>query len=211
MCEFTDFNIPKHIHLYYKTNEEGKIIRDRNGGSSVNALYRRTFPEVIVDGIFWKLVPGHEEYAVSRNGEIYSIMREKKVALCPDKDGYLQFKFHKDGKRKLGRVHRIVAKTFIPNDNPLEKTVVNHKNEIKTDNRVENLEWCTVGYNNTYGNRLEEVKQAHLRLHFMQRYLLAVKFSNLHNKDNGTIVDPQFCAVPDENWITPNSDCWKAK
>ena len=43
VCEFTDFNIPKHIHLYYKTDEKGKIIRDRNGGSSVNALYRRTF------------------------------------------------------------------------------------------------------------------------------------------------------------------------
>ena len=209
IVEFKDFDIPKQFHIYYK-RIDGKVEKCESS-SSVAASYRHTFPEVVVDGDFWRIIPYHERYAVSRDGRIYSLDRQKMVSLSFDKDGYQQFTDHCDGVRKTTRVHKAVALAFIPNDDPILKTVINHKNEIKTDNRVENLEWCTVGYNNTYGNRLEEVKQAHLRLHFMQRYLLAVKFSNPYNKDNGTIVDSQFCAVPDENWITPNSDCWKGK
>ena len=142
-CEFDEFDKPQGVHMpvYLK---DGKIQYDKNRGTTVSSIYRHQFPEITIDGVFWKVIPGHEEYAVSRNGEIYSIVRQKKVALCSDKDGYLQFKFHKNGKRKLARVHRIVAKVFIPNDDPMEKTIVNHKNEDKTDNRVENLEWCTV-------------------------------------------------------------------
>lgn len=209
VVEFDDYRKPKGVHIYY-IMKNGKPVRV-DTGSSVASLYRHTFPEVVVDGIEWKLIPGHERYAVSRNGRIFSIERQNFVSLTDDKDGYLQFSDHFNGKRKTIRVHKAVALAFIQNDDPDKKTVINHKNENIKDNRVENLEWCTVSYNNKYGSRLERVKQSHLQLHFMQRYLLAVKFSNPFNKDIGTIVDPQFCAVPDENWITPNSDCWKGK
>jgi hypothetical protein len=55
---------------------------------------------------------------------------------------------NKNGKRVTKAVHRLVAETYIENPNNLE--CVNHKNEIKTDNRVENLEWCTKQYNAEY-------------------------------------------------------------
>lgn len=52
-------------------------------------------------------------------------------------------------KSKTFKIHSIVANTFLSNDNNLKE--INHKNEIKTDNRIENLEWCTRSYNCSYG------------------------------------------------------------
>ena len=89
-------------------------------------------------------------YAVSEDGTVYSLNYNhtgKIKALCPaiDKNGYLQVRISKDNRAHSKTVHRLVAKTFIPN--PDNKPEVNHKNGIRTDNRVENLEWVTSSEN----------------------------------------------------------------
>lgn len=53
------------------------------------------------------------------------------------------------------QIHRLVAEAYIPNPN--EYPCVNHKNEVKTDNYINNLEWCTIAYNNIYGDRAIKV------------------------------------------------------
>jgi hypothetical protein len=64
--------------------------------------------------------------------------------------GYIRVYLYKDGKRKCYSVHRLVAITFIPN--PLNLPMINHIDENKSNNSVDNLEWCTNRYNQIYSN-----------------------------------------------------------
>lgn len=84
---------------------------------------------------------------IKRNGKIL------KINILPS--GYCRVLLSKDGKTKLHYVHRLVATAFIPNPN--NYPCVNHKDENKQNNCVENLEWCTQKYNNNYRNRQKKI------------------------------------------------------
>lgn len=101
-------------------------------------------------------------YAVSNLGIIYSYYdnfgrkREtpKELSRCPTHGGYLRVRItYADGTKKTVKVHRLVALAFVPNPNGYP--VINHKDENKTNNRADNLEWCTVRYNTLYGTGIE--------------------------------------------------------
>lgn len=102
----------------------------------------------------WKKLEGYKyNYEVSNFGRI----RKGKLMLTQIKHhrGHLRVALVlPNGKIKQERVHRLVALAFIPNDNPEEKIYINHINMDMTDNRVENLEWCTPSYNVSEGIRL---------------------------------------------------------
>ena len=81
------------------------------------------------------------EYLVSNDGKVYSIRTKKLLSPSRDKYGYIYYVLCVEGKRKTVKAHRLVALSFI--DNPENKNTVDHINGIRTDNRVENLEWVT--------------------------------------------------------------------
>lgn len=101
----------------------------------------------------FKKIQGYDNYLISNCGKVINSKKNKMMKQYKDKDGYYRVALSKDNKTKCWFVHRLVANAFIPNINSLP--MINHKNEIKGDNRVENLEWCTAKYNTNYGTCLE--------------------------------------------------------
>ena len=92
---------------------------------------------------------------VQDNGRIYEkTIAGKQMKQSMHPKGYKTVTLTKDGKTNTAYVHRIVAEAFI--ENPGNLPMVNHKDEDKTNNFVENLEWCSASYNRTYGKGAEK-------------------------------------------------------
>lgn len=112
----------------------------------------------------WRPIRGFPGYEVSNFGRVKSLARDYfygshgDMMLKPDTArGYERVTLFRDGMRHRFQVHRLVADAFIPN--PDDLPFVNHKDENKANNRVENLEWCTHLYNSNYGTRNSRISE----------------------------------------------------
>lgn len=90
------------------------------------------------------------------------------------KNGYQFVRLNKEGKHTEISVHRLVLQTFKPNQNPELYTQINHIDENKENNRLDNLEWCTAEENNNHGTRKERAIKTRRR-HFVPTVQLDLK------------------------------------
>lgn len=111
----------------------------------------------------WKPIVGFEErYLVSDSGQVWSLMRQRALKPAIDKYGYEKVGLSDGRKLHTRSVHRLVAQAFIPN--PENLPTVNHINEIKTDNRMVNLEWSSIADNDNHGTRNKRMAETKCRL-----------------------------------------------
>lgn len=142
----------------------------------------------------WKDVKGYEGlYQVSNFGRVKSLPRHRRagnifytqkehiMSQFDNSTGYKYVQLNVGQDKRIFFVHRLVATAFIPNPQQLKE--VNHKNEIKSDNYVENLEWCTHKYNQTYGTKIERTQRTRKLLDSEQKALRKKNLSHSYGAE----------------------------
>ena len=137
----------------------------------------------------WKDVVGFDGlYLISNLGRIRTLSKYNKngydtIMIQKCKCEYMYVNLYKNGKLHTSRVHRLVAQAFI--ENPLNKPQVNHINGIKTDNRVDNLEWATRSENMKHAFRTGLVKNNINSVNAMRK----ANIKPIYQIKNGTIIN----------------------
>ena len=106
-----------------------------------------------------KDIKGYEGlYAITEEGQVWSYYSKRFIKPHIRSNGYLQVLLSKGGIKKSYKVHRLVAQAYLPNPDNLPE--VNHIDEDKTNNCVNNLEWCSHEYNLNYGQHNEKISNS---------------------------------------------------
>lgn len=103
----------------------------------------------------WKIIEPYSNYLISNLGRVFS-KKTNKILKPKMDDGYLRVFLSNEGKVKSHFIHKLIAQAFIPN--PENKPIINHINSDRSDNRIENLEWCTVSENIKHGWKYGHIK-----------------------------------------------------
>lgn len=126
-------------------------------------------------------------YTVDEEGNIYSLRKNKILKPSITNNGYLTVElFNETRSSKRLLIHRIVAETFIPN--PQRFKQVNHKDENKRNNNVNNLEWCSAKYNMNYGTAKERRKQS-------REWYRTSEKSKIIARKNGSVVSKKVVQI----------------
>ncbi len=147
----------KKCHCRTTVETRDKVLKNES-----NKMYMRRKSEerkkqyTVLDycGEVWETNDGFDGYYISNMGRLKSLKWGKEVLIkqSVSEKGYMQVKIN----QKTLRVHRLVAKAFI--ENPCAYNEINHKDEDKTNNMANNLEWCDRKYNMNYGTWKERRK-----------------------------------------------------
>lgn len=97
-------------------------------------------------------------YTIDEDGNVYSIRSKKYLRPSVGTNGYLSITLCVNNVKTKREIHRLVAETFIPNNDNLPE--VNHRDENKCNNNVNNLEWCSRMYNAHYGTAINRMSKS---------------------------------------------------
>lgn len=141
----------------------------------------------------WKDIKDYDGvYQVNNLGKVKSKKNNKEIILKGGQTpkNYKQVELYKNGKCKIFYIHRLVAEAFIPNPNNFP--LINHKDENKENNCVENLEWCNNSYNlmygNTQNNKKREILQYDIDNKFIRKWNSIMQVERELNIKNNNIV-----------------------
>lgn len=96
---------------------------------------------------YYDLIGYEGLYKINKNGNILSCKKNIIMKCYPDKDGYLKLCLTKDKIEKKYFLHRLLAIQFVPNDDPINNTVIDHIDRNKTNNNIDNLRWASISLN----------------------------------------------------------------
>ena len=118
--------------------------------------------------IEWEQAEGFSKYLISTDGQVYSIERDKIISQYDNGCGYLQVVIRNDnGEAMSMRVHRLV---YMAHKGEIPKGLeINHKDECKTNNCIDNLELVTRAENNNYGTHNQRISKSMKRYRAKQR------------------------------------------
>jgi hypothetical protein len=142
------------------------------------------------------------KYIVYSDGRIWSNHSKRFMGFTKHPKGYFRLCLFDSKNRKPYLVHRLVADAFIPNPNNLPE--VNHINGDKTDNRVENLEWCTTRYNVQHSHK-QKKKYIGVRYHHQNNTYQARVYHNGKNYSLGYFKTPEEAHITYINFIHNNN------
>lgn len=155
----------------------------------------------------WKDIDGYEGlYQVSSLGRVKALQRYRRagntaytqkehfMTQYDNTSGYKYVRLNIGSDKRMFFVHRLVANAFIAN--PMSLPEVNHKNEIKTDNNVDNLEWCTRQYNETYGTKRERVQRTKKMLNSDRKALMKKNKNHSYGAEK-----PVLCYLKDGTFV----------
>lgn len=180
-----------------KIDERGRLIEFRGNilpdykESDFALDEEEDFDEDSIKEIY-KPIKGYH-YEVSNTGQVRNVKTGLILKQFLNNYGYCQVDLCKEGIKKTFKVHRLVAQAFIPNPKNLPE--VNHRDENKLNNRLENLEWCSSSYNLNYGTRAERsakarskaVEQLNLNGKVVATYSSLSEVERVLGFDNGNI------------------------
>jgi hypothetical protein len=147
----------------HKLCEEGYLdfIRSSDNKSD-RAILKSSIDKILIWQSEFEPIPNFPDYTISKTGEIRKVTGKRAPMVMKfktRKDGYYEVGLrNSEGKKHYITVHRLVALTYIPNESNLPQ--VNHIDENKLNNSVDNLEWCTASYNCNYGNRNKNISES---------------------------------------------------